>query len=126
MVVTERNTLSMWRSGARSIRRRWIIPWLVRLLYPRAEAIVGVSQGVADDLAAFVGLDADRVLSIPNPVVDDRLARLADEPLDPAWQARLEGRRVVLNAGRFVPQKDHGMLLEAFAEVHRAQPDTCS
>ncbi|MEX0741275.1 MAG: glycosyltransferase, partial [Phycisphaeraceae bacterium] len=61
IIVSERNTLSEWRTDGWSPDRRWIIPWLVRRLYPRAEAIVAVSQATADDLSNFTGIDGARI-----------------------------------------------------------------
>ncbi len=120
MVVTERNTLSQWRADARTIRRRWIIPWLVRRLYPRAERVVGVSQGVADDLAEFTGIERARIDAIPNPVVDEQLAeRAAGQAQDAEVVA--DGP-VVVSVGRLVPHKDHPTLLRAFAKTRGEIP----
>ncbi|WP_280565062.1 glycosyltransferase [Chromohalobacter sp. 48-RD10] len=51
LVVSERNTLSRDVSSGRFKRG---LPWLMRLNYPSADAIIAVSSGVADDLAQTV------------------------------------------------------------------------
>src|SRR5262249_53446263 len=48
-------------------RRRLFLPMLVRRFYPRGDAIVAVSEGVAADLATFVRLPRERIEAIPNP-----------------------------------------------------------
>lgn len=123
VVVTERNTLTAWVRGARGFQNRWLIPWLVRRFYPRADAIVGVSRGVADDLAQFLGLPSERILSIPNPVVDARLEEMASESIPIEWDTRIGDAPLVISVGRFVPQKDHELLLRSFREVCERVPD---
>ena len=81
LVVTEATNWSRFlQEGSRGRRwrhRRQILP-LVRYVYPRADAVVAVSQGVADDLRQFVTLSAEKLAVIPNPVVDDRIDEKAD------------------------------------------------
>jgi hypothetical protein len=64
----------------------------MRRTYAQAEAIVAVSNGVADDLARLTGLPRERVRTVYNPVVGPELARLAAEPVDHPWFSPV-GRR---------------------------------
>jgi glycosyltransferase involved in cell wall biosynthesis len=89
--------------------------------YPRADAIVAVSRGVADDLARFAGLPRDVIRVIYNPVVGADLPRMAGEPVDHPW-FRPGELPVILGAGRLSRQKDFPTLIRAFAEVRRARP----
>lgn len=93
-----------------------LMPRLARLFYPRAEAVIAVSQGVADDLSALLGEGRARVLVIPNPVVTPELATLAAEPPDHPW-LQPAGPPVILAAGRLVRQKDYPTLIRAFAAL---------
>ena len=93
--------------------RRWKRP-LVRDVYPRADALVGVSQGVSDDLADAIGVPRDRVHTIYNPIVDAKLLERARAVPDHPWFQDGEPP-VVLAAGRFKTRKDFAMLLRAFA-----------
>ena len=92
------------------------MPWLAKNLYPWADGIVAVSQGVGDDLAQFVDLDGKHIHVIYNPVVRPELHELARQPLDHPW-FRPGEPPVVLGVGRLNPQKDFGTLIRAFAKV---------
>ena len=101
-------------------RNRFIRP-LLRRVYPWADAIVSVSGGVAEDMAAFVDLPRERITTIYNPVVTPDLPAKARAPLDHAW-FRPGASPVVLGIGRLVPQKDFPTLLRAFARVRARRP----
>ena len=99
--------------------RRWL--HRARRSYPRVDAAVGVSHGVASELTDAVGVPADRVHTIYNPVFS---ASLAPDPRQPAGHPWLDepGPPVVLAAGRLTRQKDFPTLLAAFAEVLAHRP----
>ncbi len=119
LVVSERATLSLMQQTAQSLRSR-LMPTLMRLTYPRADAIVAVSKGVADDLAHSIGLPRAKVRVIYNPVVTQALlASSRDRPVHP-WFA--EGAPpVVLAAGRLEAEKDFECLIRAFSLLHGAR-----
>ena len=56
-----------------------------RWSYPRADAAVGVSRGVAAELTEVVGVPADRVHTIYDPVVSEGLVRAAERPAGHPW-----------------------------------------
>jgi len=115
LVLTEHNTASLLAAHAVRPRAR-LLPHFMRLAYPRADALVAVSDGVADDLARVVGIQRSGVTRIYNPVVFPALARLADAPVDHPWFAP-DQPPVVLGVGRLTAQKDFSTLLHAFAEL---------
>lgn len=90
----------------------------IRWLYPWADAIVTVSQGVADDIVQVSRLDPERVHVVANPTVTPELHRLAAEPLADDWFAA-GGSPRVLAVGRLTAQKDFMTLLHAFAQLRR-------
>jgi glycosyltransferase involved in cell wall biosynthesis len=93
-----------------------LMPLAARLFYPRADAVVAVSQGVADDLETLVGRGRLRIQVIPNPVVTPDLRAQAAEPVAHPWlQPGMPP--LILAAGRLVPQKDYPTLLRAFAAL---------
>lgn len=120
VVVSERNTLSA--AVAHTTRRRTrLIPHLISRIYPWADAVVAVSQGVGDDLLATCGLPADRLHVLYNPVVTPEVARMRAEPVEHPW-LRQRDVPTVLAVGRLMPQKDYPVLLEAFAQLRRRRP----
>jgi glycosyltransferase involved in cell wall biosynthesis len=119
IVVTERNA---FHDG--HLQRGWsavFLPGLVRRMYRQAEAIVAVSDGVADQLAGWSGLPRAQIVTIYNPVVTDQLIAGQSEPVDHPWfQPGMPP--VIMSAGRLGRAKDHPTLIRAFARVRRARP----
>jgi glycosyltransferase involved in cell wall biosynthesis len=119
LMVVERNQFSMNRALKRGVVRLayGTVPWL----YPMADLVAAVSEGVRDDLAAETGMAAERIAVLHNPVVGDALDDLSLTPIDHPWM-RDEGPPVVLSVGRFEPQKNFPLLIDAFARLHAARP----
>jgi glycosyltransferase involved in cell wall biosynthesis len=118
IVIREANTFSRdVTSGSKSFDR--LLPDLARHWYPRADAIVAVSDGVGRDLAEQLALPAGRVRAILNPIELARIGALAREPVDHPWFAA-GAPPVALAIGRLTRQKDVPTLLRAIAEVRQA------
>lgn len=118
VVVTVHNTLSREAENATELKRRWA-PYLARWFYPWADAIVAVSRGAAEDLVRM-GLPAERIKAIYNPVIVPEFAAKIREPLEHPWF--LPGQPpVILGAGRLEVQKDFATLIRAFALVRESQ-----
>ncbi len=86
---------------------------LARELYPRADKVVAVSQAVERSLRSVLGLPEGDIVVIPNPVVDDRIERLAKAKADHEW-LNLQNEEVILGMGRLVSHKDFATLIQAF------------
>lgn len=99
-------------------RAAWHVP--MRTFYRRADAVVAVSQGVADDVIAITGLDPERVPVVRNPVITPDLVRLAREPADHPWLSSAQPP-LIMGIGRLTEQKDFATLIRAFAQVRRAR-----
>lgn len=97
-----------------------IEPAALRHFYRQCDALVAVSDGVGEEMAASCGLGADEVLTIYNPVVDEALEALAAAPPPHPW---LESKDVpvIVSVGKLNPQKDHQTLFRAFAELRKRQ-----
>jgi glycosyltransferase involved in cell wall biosynthesis len=96
-----------------------IISLLKRLLYPRADGMIGVSDGVAEELKALAG-KRQPIASIPNPVDALRLNALAAMP-DGALADFPHA--FILTVGRLVPQKNTALLIDAFARIEKSEDE---
>ncbi len=115
LVLVEHNTLSAAKS---KLFRSKFVPLLMKSLYPQADAIVGVSQGLATDLESQLGFPKGRVTPIYNPVVDCQLMAKAKTPLNHPW-FQPGSPPVFLAVGRLTPQKDFLTLINAFALLRK-------
>ncbi len=107
-----------------SVRTRFrvrVLRWSIRNIYPWADAFIGVSHGVAENIERFIGAPAEKVHTIYNPVVNDSLLEGAGLEPDHPWFA-LGQPPVVLGAGRLEGQKDFATLIRAFALVRQERP----
>lgn len=121
IVVSEHNDPLSASKFRKSKRRFSAAPFLKKLIYPWADAIVGISEGVADGIAKSAGIPRDRIQVIYNPIVSDRIRNLAKEKL--TWPKGEEEERVKLVAvGRLGPQKDFSTLLEALNVFRKRMP----
>jgi glycosyltransferase involved in cell wall biosynthesis len=119
VIVREHSHLSLDSRESREWRDR-LLPPLVRRSYPAADAVVAVSEGLAEDLSQLIAMPRERITTVYNPVVDpDLLTREIGAP-DHAWFAP-SAPPVVLSAGRLARVKDFPTLLRAFARVRASR-----
>lgn len=117
LVVAEHTTWS--RS---ELLKRCSVGWQVRTsmrcFFPRADGIVAVSQGAADDLANFAPLDRRAITVIYNPVVGNGpVPELATPAAPTGWCVGTHRR--VLAVGTLKEIKDYRTLLDAFATLRQ-------
>jgi glycosyltransferase involved in cell wall biosynthesis len=98
-----------------------LYPLLARRFYPRADAVVGVSEGVRQDLIEYIGLPPEQVHTIHNPIVTPELTTLMGEPVVHPWFDH-DQPPVILGVGRLVAVKDFPTLIRAFALVRQRRP----
>ena len=94
---------------------------LTSQLYPLADRIVAVSQGVRDQLCKQSGMAPKRISVIYNPIYRSDIEMLAGEAVSHRWFGG--NFKVFLAAGRFVEQKNLALLLDSFARVHTQMPE---
>jgi glycosyltransferase involved in cell wall biosynthesis len=113
IVVQEAARFALGREGGSRLRRRTVralLPWL----YSRADAVVAVSDGVAEELAGVLRWPRERIRVVPNPLPLERIAEASVAKCPHPWLT--ENRiPVILGIGRLSPEKDFATLLRAFA-----------
>ena len=93
VILTEHNHFFLLASNASSAFRRFfgtrVLPGAMRLAYPLADAVICVSNGVAESILDVVNVK-DKIRVIYNLVVSDDILRLAESPwITPGFQTAL-------------------------------------
>lgn len=120
VVVTEHNTLDFVRSLVSPLRW-WVYERAWRWTYPRADAVVCVSEGIAQGLGKALPQLQSKFHVISNPVVTNEMLRQSHAALDHPW-VRPGQPPLVLAAGRLIPAKGFDVLLTAFKLVQDKLP----
>ncbi|MBK6880135.1 MAG: glycosyltransferase [Elusimicrobia bacterium] len=97
-----------------SLWKRALLNWGIRWALTRADGVIGVSEGVTDDLVRNYALPRERARTIRNPVYDDSFSSLAARPSGVPRLDHREGFNVVA-AGRLEYQKGFDFLIAGFA-----------
>jgi glycosyltransferase involved in cell wall biosynthesis len=84
----------------------------MRLLYPRADARVAVSAGVADDMALLSKLPRERFSVVHNPAATGKVGK---HPRPQVLAAA--NRPLILSVGTMKAVKRHDLLIDAFATL---------
>lgn len=93
---------------ARAGLQTWLNRTALRVLYPRADAIIALSAGLAAHLREIAPIMPAKITVIPNP---------APAPVMGASAPRVGSVPLVLACGRLEQQKDFSTLLEAFSRI---------
>lgn len=122
VLATERSNIvrRLEASGAGAVRR-WALGRLCRQWYPRAQAVVTVSQGMAEELRGFIAPATPVIQTIYNPIVTSEMCLVDASAAPDAWLGDPDAP-VLVSAGRLVPQKGFGLLLEAFTLLNQRRP----
>jgi len=118
LVLSERTTSSLY---LQEHPRGDFMKRCIREFYPKADIVVAVSKGVAEDLVENFGLPPEKVRVIYNPVMVSEVQRMAAEEVDHPW-FKPDQPPVILGVGRLVPAKDFPTLLRAFSLVRQVRP----
>jgi len=97
-------------------KARWV-SIIGHWVFPRTNAIVAISSGMADTLARVARLPRDSITVIYNPVVSDSLFQKSLMAVEPAPSCRESS--LILSVGRLHPSKGFLDVLEAFASLRK-------
>jgi glycosyltransferase involved in cell wall biosynthesis len=114
LVLADHTPLSRHYAAFGSLHRA-ILSRTIRWFYPLADARVAVSEEASTDLAQLSGLDRAVIEVIYNPVA--RAPNREPQPEIGALWDDAEGR--ILSVGRISSEKNHGLLIRAFALLRR-------
>ena len=120
VVGSEHNQLALETVG----QHRWRYdcpPSLLRHGYLQADAIVAVSDGVANELALHAGIPRSHLTTVYNPIVGPEMLLKAQSMVSHPWFEPGEPP-VILGVGMLKPQKDFPTLIRAFARVRSERP----
>lgn len=112
LVISVRNTLTT-RLETQGMQQPLLLMWMIRWLYPRARALIAVSEGVAADISKVLGKQGSPIHVIYNPVDQREIKEKKDDDTAPQWLLDLRPP-LLFSAGRFARQKDFPTLIRAF------------
>jgi len=115
-VIREANFFSEQKKRATRPREKTTMR-LATWAYRRANKVIAVSREMAEDLQDALGLPAEKIVTIYNPVDLEQLRILSQMAVNHDWLVGDEAVPVILGIGRLEAQKDFATLLRAFAQV---------
>lgn len=118
-VIATIHNMPMGASGHAETLRARLTPLLTRTVYPLADAIVAVSEGVARNLLRSKGIAKRGVHVIYNPVVSHEMLVKAQEPVQFKWYEGIDDVPVIIGVGRLTAEKDFETLIRAFSLVRK-------
>lgn len=118
LILSEHNALSVQYGGSNPLA--WLgLRASIAVAYRLADARVAVSRGVAEDLSRLGRMPMSRIEVIDNPVEwIAGAAATTDRGIVPAAWRDFRGARI-LTVGHLKPQKNHVLLVRAFARLAR-------
>ncbi len=120
VVISERNHLTRYLNSC-SPQKRLLWSFLVRTLYRFSDQVIGISNGVCDDIKTFLPTNVhDRVLTIYNPVVTEAFFKAVAQDATSIFPKGCSSK--FITSGRIVAQKDYPTLIRAFASYLKNDP----
>ncbi len=94
------------------------MPFIARLTYPSADAVVAITGAVADDLSGLLKLPRESIRVLFNPAFRSDLEEKSRQSPNHKW-FEPGAPPVILSAGRLTAPKDYVTLIKAFALVRK-------
>lgn len=119
LVLVEHISLQDKKNKTQNLQEQ-LLPLFMNWLYPRVDAVVAVSKGLAQELETYLKLQPGSIKTIYNPVFDQSVLVKAKESVNHSWFAKAE-TPIVIGVGRLSKQKDFPTLIRAFAIVRQVR-----
>jgi N-acetylgalactosamine-N,N'-diacetylbacillosaminyl-diphospho-undecaprenol 4-alpha-N-acetylgalactosaminyltransferase len=113
-MINEQIHCTAYINGIKNPFKRSIKRIEITRYYPLADKIIVNAQGIANDLQENFGIHSQNLAIINNPLDLDSIQKLRNEPID--FQ-RNPDDFVFVHVGRYEPQKNHRLLIEAFSRL---------
>ncbi len=121
VIIREANTPSQSIKSNKTLKN-YIMFILMSILYPKADLVIAVSEGVANDLKNVFKNISNQVIVINNPVVTPELLLKANESAKHPWIHNKNNHKIILGVGRLSKQKGFKILVDAFYIVEKIIP----
>lgn len=95
--------------------KRWVYRYLLKFTYKKADIVIANSEDTKADLIVNKIIDDKRVTVIRNPVIPKDFSNKVASEAKHSWLNA--DNKIVLNVGRFHPQKNQKFLIDAFSRV---------
>ncbi|WP_342042374.1 glycosyltransferase [Bacillus sp. OTU2372] len=99
--------------------RTGLLQFLMKVTYPKADAIVAVSNGVGENISEITNISNDKITVIHNPVINEEF--ILNYQQTKAYE-KPEGYKLIVSIGRLSPEKDYTTLIAAFHMVRQHLP----
>lgn len=121
VVFREANTMNA--IGVKSVIKKNIYKFFMRLAYNRADCIIANSQDTKTDLVKAGIVADDKVIVVRNPVLVAEFQELKSEKLEEPW-FHDKKLKTVLAVGRLHEQKNFSFLIWCFKKVYEIKSTT--
>ncbi|WP_279387174.1 glycosyltransferase [Natrarchaeobius oligotrophus] len=115
IIIRISNTMSAKKKEL-SHPKHLVVHLAAKLTYPHSDHVIGVSEGVTQDVITQCGVDPGQATTIYNPVVDGSLLTAREETVDHPWFGTETGP-VILGVGELSEQKGFDTLVRAFNQI---------
>lgn len=120
VVVSEHANLTESKKNLGRIKGA-VITILMKWAYSKSNAIIAVSDGVADELSSELKTNRKKITTIYNPIFSENLLKRSKEMVFHPWVEDNE-TPFILAVGRLTVQKDFATLIHAFKQVIEQKP----
>jgi len=95
-----------------------VILSLMKLLYPKADRVVAISQGVAKSLLENTHISPERISVVYNPSIEEGFQKRLEQTCVHEWFVA-DQVPVIIGVGRLTSQKNFPLLIESYIRIRK-------